>query len=367
MLALAAAGSACKTHIYCPDPRQPGLRGDAAQDRRRLRRQGGARRLRRQRSTSSPTSSRTCPPRPPSFLACTEPLRPGANALAVSQDRLAEKAFHRRPRHPGGALSRRRDASRSSTTGLAELGFPAVLKTTRLGYDGKGQRIIRERSATRQPPSSRWRRSRWCSRPSFPFEKRNLGRRRPRHRRRGRRLRSGRERPPRPHPRDQHRAGRDLAGDRRGARGDRRADRHRARLCRRARRRVLRARPTASCWSTRSPRASTIPATGPRRSASPTSSSSTSAAICGWPLGDPTRLADVVMENLIGDAATGIERAGAARRAGAPLRQGRGPARPQDGPCQPDRRKRSCQVGRRSNRLGLRKRVLVNARLISFR
>ena len=56
-------------------------------------------------------------------------------------------------------------------------------------------------------------------------------------------------------------------------------------------------------------------------------------AIAGLPLGDTARHSDCVMENLIGDD---VERAhGPARRAGpraAPLRQGRGPARPQDGP-----------------------------------
>ncbi|HZY67023.1 MAG TPA: 5-(carboxyamino)imidazole ribonucleotide synthase, partial [Devosia sp.] len=29
-------------------------------------------------------------------------------------------------------------------------------------------------------------------------------------------------------------------------------------------------------------------------------------AVAGWPLGDPTRMADVVMENLIGDAISAI-------------------------------------------------------------
>ncbi len=46
-------------------------------------------------------------------------------------------------------------------------------------------------------------------------------------------------------------------------------------------------------------------------------------AICGWPLGDPHRLADVVMENLIGD-----EVAGAFPRASAPAFARSSTARP---------------------------------------
>ena len=56
-------------------------------------------------------------------------------------------------------------------------------------------------------------------------------------------------------------------------------------------------------------------------------------AICGLPLGDPARHFDCVMENLIGDDV--LSRGSPARRTRprpAPLRQGGGPPRPQDGP-----------------------------------
>ena len=59
-------------------------------------------------------------------------------------------------------------------------------------------------------------------------------------------------------------------------------------------------------------------------------------AVAGWPLGDGARHADVVMENLIGDDVAPRPRSRArTRRRAAPLRQGRGAAGPQDGPCQP--------------------------------
>ena len=55
-------------------------------------------------------------------------------------------------------------------------------------------------------------------------------------------------------------------------------------------------------------------------------------AVCGWPLGATARLGRVEMGNLIGDDADAWERdPGRAGRASPPLRQGRGPAGPQDG------------------------------------
>lgn len=70
------------------------------------------------------------------------PVFPGPKALKVSQDRLAEKAFLSGagvPVAPYRAVTTRE----SLDAALAEIGLPAVLKTTRLGYDGKGQRTLR--------------------------------------------------------------------------------------------------------------------------------------------------------------------------------------------------------------------------------
>ena len=71
-------------------------------------------------------------------LEALRPIRPGRRALAVSQDRLAGKAFL-----AGLGLTVAPHAPVSSpgdlTAALAAIGTPAILKTTRLGYDGKGQ------------------------------------------------------------------------------------------------------------------------------------------------------------------------------------------------------------------------------------
>ena len=64
-------------------------------------------------------------------------------ALEVSQDRLAEKTLFARlgiPPAPFVAV----DSLDELRAAVARLGLPAVLKTRRLGYDGKGQFLLRE-------------------------------------------------------------------------------------------------------------------------------------------------------------------------------------------------------------------------------
>jgi 5-(carboxyamino)imidazole ribonucleotide synthase len=65
-------------------------------------------------------------------------VRPGSKALEVAQDRLLEKAMARQLGAETAlfaAVSRRTELDGA----IAITGLPAVLKTTRLGYDGKGQ------------------------------------------------------------------------------------------------------------------------------------------------------------------------------------------------------------------------------------
>ena len=74
--------------------------------------------------------------------AAGAPVRPGAEALRVSQDRLHEKQFVRElgiATAPFRAVESREDLSAA----VQEIGLPAVLKTRRLGYDGKGQAVLR--------------------------------------------------------------------------------------------------------------------------------------------------------------------------------------------------------------------------------
>jgi 5-(carboxyamino)imidazole ribonucleotide synthase len=70
------------------------------------------------------------------------PLRPDAHALAKCQDRIVEKRFLADIGVPTAPWRPVNDAE-SLTRARAEIGAPAVLKSARLGYDGKGQVAIR--------------------------------------------------------------------------------------------------------------------------------------------------------------------------------------------------------------------------------
>ncbi len=69
------------------------------------------------------------------------PVRPNADALAVAQDRLAEKTFFRE-NGIAPADFRRIDSAEEIAPALAELGGKAILKTRFSGYDGKGQMVL---------------------------------------------------------------------------------------------------------------------------------------------------------------------------------------------------------------------------------
>jgi len=77
------------------------------------------------------------------LLESLRPVRPGRKALAVSQDRLTEKEFLA---GLGLTTAPFRDVPDAAAlqAALAEIGTPAILKTRRLGYDGKGQARIME-------------------------------------------------------------------------------------------------------------------------------------------------------------------------------------------------------------------------------
>lgn len=83
------------------------------------------------------------------LLEAQRPVRPGRQALAVSQDRLTEKAFLEGLGLKVAPFAPVADAE-SLARALDRIGTPAILKTARLGYDGKGQaRIDAPRDAGR--------------------------------------------------------------------------------------------------------------------------------------------------------------------------------------------------------------------------
>ncbi len=78
---------------------------------------------------------------PIAALEAIVPVRPGARALATAQDRVAEKSF---VEALGGRAARWAAVPDRAAldAAIAAIGCPAILKTSRFGYDGKGQARI---------------------------------------------------------------------------------------------------------------------------------------------------------------------------------------------------------------------------------
>lgn len=82
------------------------------------------------------------------LLASLRPVRPSGRILRLSQDRLAEKAFLSEAGIPI-APYRAIDSADEAAAAVEALGGAAILKTTRLGYDGRGQRRVDDAEAAR--------------------------------------------------------------------------------------------------------------------------------------------------------------------------------------------------------------------------
>jgi 5-(carboxyamino)imidazole ribonucleotide synthase len=75
------------------------------------------------------------------LLASLKPVRPSPAILRISQDRATEKSFINAAGVPSTAwipVNTLEDLSRAA----AALGYPCVVKTTRMGYDGRGQTVL---------------------------------------------------------------------------------------------------------------------------------------------------------------------------------------------------------------------------------
>lgn len=141
MSAMAAARLGYACHVYAPEEDSPGMQVSAHrtvapyEDREALARFAASVAVVTFEFENVPAAALEA-------LAGLVPCRPGLAALATCQDRVAEKAFLQRigvPVAPWRAVSSESDLAAA----VAEIGLPAVLKTTRLGYDGRGQAVLR--------------------------------------------------------------------------------------------------------------------------------------------------------------------------------------------------------------------------------
>ncbi len=74
-------------------------------------------------------------------LANSCPVRPGANAVTITQDRIHEKTFLRDNGFPTAPFAVIRNESELEA-GFRSVNSPAILKVSRFGYDGKGQYAV---------------------------------------------------------------------------------------------------------------------------------------------------------------------------------------------------------------------------------
>lgn len=79
------------------------------------------------------------------YLSKFLPVRPAAAAVAISQNRSAEKGFFRQHGFPHAPYA---DIRSEADVAQADAGlFPGILKVARFGYDGKGQVRVADRNA----------------------------------------------------------------------------------------------------------------------------------------------------------------------------------------------------------------------------
>jgi 5-(carboxyamino)imidazole ribonucleotide synthase len=142
MLALAAARLGFKCHVLCPDPGSPAF--DVV---RRVTEADYADMAALDRFAADVDvvtyEFENVPAETATFLSARKPVLPDPKVLATTQDRLTEKEFVK-SLGIGTAKFAAVDSSAGLTAALAKVGRPAVLKTRRFGYDGKGQIMIRD-------------------------------------------------------------------------------------------------------------------------------------------------------------------------------------------------------------------------------
>ncbi len=140
MLALAAGELGLKTHIFCPDPDSPAFEVT----RRNTVAEYGD-------ESALDLFARDCdvityefenvPSATAAFLRSRRMVFPGVRALEVAQDRLVERQALETLSIPVSAYVKV-NSLEDLDIAVKKIGFPAILKTRRFGYDGKGQAMI---------------------------------------------------------------------------------------------------------------------------------------------------------------------------------------------------------------------------------
>ncbi len=141
MTAIAAARLGYRTHVFAPEADSPGMQVATAHTLAAYEDAGALRRFAEAVDVVT-FEFENVPITTLDALEGLIPCRPGRRALAICQDRVAEKRFLTEAGVPVAPWREVRSEAELEAA-IAEIGLPAVLKTTRLGYDGRGQAVLR--------------------------------------------------------------------------------------------------------------------------------------------------------------------------------------------------------------------------------
>jgi 5-(carboxyamino)imidazole ribonucleotide synthase len=137
MLALAAARLGLKSHVYCHDADAPAFQVSA---RHTVGEFDDASAIAKfaERCDALTFEFENVPATTVEKIARLKPVNPGAKALRITQDRFEEKSFVT-SLDLGTAAFHAVESEQGARESFAALGGGGVLKTRQLGYDGKGQ------------------------------------------------------------------------------------------------------------------------------------------------------------------------------------------------------------------------------------
>jgi len=137
MMAMAAASLGYRCHIYSPDADDPAKQATAYSTTASYEDQAALARFAAAVDVIT-FEFENIPAETAEFLARLRPLRPDPAVLRITQDRLREKDFLRSIEVATTAFREVGDPA-ALARALRDVGVPAVLKSVRFGYDGKGQ------------------------------------------------------------------------------------------------------------------------------------------------------------------------------------------------------------------------------------
>lgn len=137
MLAVAAAQLGYKCHIYAPDETPPAAEVSAFFTRGGFDDEAALARFAGEVDVATYEFENVAAG-PLAAIASRVPLHPSRESLQIAQDRLSEKNFVLGQQGRPAPFAPVDDLA-GLEAALAELGVPAILKTRRFGYDGKGQ------------------------------------------------------------------------------------------------------------------------------------------------------------------------------------------------------------------------------------